>query len=260
VAIYSLQMILTVEHGAVRELRLNRAPVNALAPELIRTLLSSVERAPQDGKRALVLSGSPGIFSAGLDLPVLIKLDRPAIKALWRDFYALMNALASSPIPIAAAITGHAPAGGTVLALFCDWRVAAEGAFKIGLSEAQVGLPLPPVIFRALRRLVGAGRAERLAVSGLLVSPAEAAILGLIDEVVPPEHAVDRAVGWCESLLALPENAISLTRKQARADLVGEFARDLDGEVGEVCSWWWNRETQASLHRLVEQFAVKKKS
>jgi len=117
------------------------------------------------------------MFSAGLDVPVLLKLDRPAMDAVWRDFYALMNALASSHIPIAVAITGHAPAGGTVLALFCDWRVAAEGDSKIGLSE-QVGLPLPPVILSALRRLVGARPAERLAVTGRLVSPSDAAILG----------------------------------------------------------------------------------
>jgi Delta3-Delta2-enoyl-CoA isomerase len=253
-------MILTIEHGAVREVRLNRPPVNALAPELIRTLLYSVNRAPQEGKRALVLSGSPGIFSAGLDLRVLIKLDRAAVDAVWRDFYALMNALASSPIPIAAAITGHAPAGGTVLALFCDWRVAAEGDFKIGLSEVQVGLVLPSVIFRALRRLAGSGRAERLAVTGLLVSPGDALNMGLIDEVVPPEQVVDRAVRWCESLLELPETAVSVTRMQARADLVGEFARDIDRELAEVCSRWWSEETQASLHRIVEQLTVKKKS
>jgi Delta3-Delta2-enoyl-CoA isomerase len=253
-------MILTIEHGAVRELRLNRPPVNALTPELIRMLLYSVERAPREGKRALILSGSPGIFSAGLDLPVLINLDRPAIKAVWRDFYALMNALASSSIPIAAAITGHAPAGGTVLGLFCDWRVVADGAFKIGLSEVQVGLPLPPVIFRALRRLVGAGRAERLAVSGQLVSPSDAVSIGLIDEVVPPGQTVDRAVRWCESLLGLPETAITLTRKQARADLVAEFARDLDRESSEVCASWWSQETQASLQHTVAQLAVKTKS
>jgi Delta3-Delta2-enoyl-CoA isomerase len=253
-------MILAFEHGAVRELRLNRPPVNALAPELISALLHSVQMAPRDGKRALVLSGSPGMFSAGLDVPLLLELDRPAIDAVWRDFYELMNALASSPIPIAAAITGHAPAGGTVLALFCDWRVAAEGSFKIGLSEVQVGLPLPPVIFRALRRLVGARRAERLAVAGLLLSPADAATMGLIDEVVPPEQVVERAVRWCQDLLALPSAAMSLTRNQARADVIGEFNRDIDGEVVEVCSWWWNQETQASLHSMVEQLVVKKKS
>ncbi len=253
-------MILTFDHGAVRELRLNRPPVNALSLELISALLHALDAAPQDGKRALVLSGQPRIFSAGLDVPVLLKLNRASMGALWRDFYRLLGALASSPIPIAAAITGHAPAGGTVLALFCDWRVAPEGDWKIGLSEVQVGLPLPPVILSALRRLVGARNAERLAVSGLLVSPREALALGLVDDVVPTEQVITRALKWCEGLLALPRAAMELTRSQARADLVGEFARDVDQELDQVSSWWWSKETQAGLHRMVEQLEAKKKS
>jgi 3,2-trans-enoyl-CoA isomerase len=133
--------------------------------------------------------------------------------AVWRDFYALMNALASLPISIAVAVAGHAPAGRTVLALFCDWRVAAEGDSKIGLSEVQVGLPLPPVILSALRRLVGARPAERLAMTGLLVSPSDAAILWLMDEVVSAEQVVDRAIKWCQYLLALPQAAMNLTSR-----------------------------------------------
>ena len=259
-AVHSFSMILTFEHGAIRELRLNRPPVNALSPELIAALLQAVEAAPKEGQRALVLSGQPGTFSAGLDVPALLKLDRTSMNALWRDFYQLLGAIASSPIPIAAAITGHAPAGGTVLALFCDGRVAAEGDWKVGLSEVQVGLPLPPVILSALRRLVGARNAERLAVSGLLVSPREAAALGLVDEVVPSEQVVGRAFKWCEGLLALPRAAMELTRRQARADLFGEFARDVDQELALVSSWWWSKETQAGLHRMVEQLDLKKKS
>jgi enoyl-CoA hydratase/carnithine racemase len=253
-------MILTFEHGAVRELRLNRPPVNALSPELIATLLRAVQVAPQEGMRALVLSGSPGMFSAGLDVPVLLKLDRRAMDAVWRDFYELMKALASSPIPIAAAITGHAPAGGTVLALFCDWRVAAEGDSKIGLSEVRVGLPLPPLILSALRRLVGARQAERLAVTGTLISPRKAVSLGLVDEVVPAEQVVNQALQWCQDLLAVLRFATELTRRLARADLVREFERDIDHELAEVSSWWWNQETQAALHRMVEQLAMRKKS
>jgi Delta3-Delta2-enoyl-CoA isomerase len=130
-------MIATLDHGSVRELRLNRPPVNALSPELIASLLEAIRTAPHEGKRALVLSGLPGIFSAGLDVPQLLKLDRLAMDALWREFYALIGALACSPVPIAAAITAHAPAGGTVLALFCDHRIAAEGDWRIGLSEVQ---------------------------------------------------------------------------------------------------------------------------
>jgi enoyl-CoA hydratase/carnithine racemase len=227
--------------------------------DLIAALLRKVQSAAREGKRALVLSGSPGMFSAGLDVPILLKLDRRAMDAVWREFYGLMNALASSPIPIAAAITGHAPAGGTVLALFCDWRVVAEGDFKIGLSEVRAGLPLPPLILSALRRLVGARQAERLAVTGPLVSPRNAT-LGLVDEVVPPNQVVERALKWCQDLLALSHVATDLTRRQAPADLVGEFAGDIDHELAQVSSWWWNQQTQGALHQMVEQLAMKKKS
>src|SRR5579863_9145228 len=147
-------MILTIDHGAVRELQLNRPPVNALSPELIASLKKAVELAPQDGARALVLSGMRGKFSAGLDIPLLLTLDRPAIADLWRELYALLGALACSPIPIAAAITGHATACGIVLIIFCDCMVAAQGDWKFGLNEVRVGLALPRVIFFGLERLI----------------------------------------------------------------------------------------------------------
>jgi len=224
-------------------------------------LAQSVETAPQQGARALVLSGSSGIFSAGLDVPCLLKLDQPSMNTVWRNFYSLMRALACSRIPIVAAITGHAPAGGTVLAIFCDYRVAAEGDAKLGLSEVQVGLPLPPLIFSALRRLIGARQAERLGVTGALISPEEAAMVGLIDEVVASDRVVNQALRWCESVLALPPAAVQLTRKQARADLFEAFAQQkIDEELSQVSSWWWIKETQEALHEMVQRLAMKKRA
>src|SRR6202167_3815847 len=212
-------MILTIDHGAVRELQLNRPPANALSPELIVALKQAVEAAPQDGARAIVLSGMPGRFSAGLDVPLLLTLERPAIATLWREFYALGGVLARSPIPIAAAITGHATAGGTVLPLFTDYRIAAQGEWKLGLNEVQVGLPLPPIIFAGLRRLVGAHQAERLAVGGLLIAPDDGGRIGLVDELVSLDQVVSRALEWSRGLLALPVDAMAATRRRARADL-----------------------------------------
>src|SRR5580704_6251140 len=194
--------IVTTNHGAVRELQLNRLPANALSLGLIRALKEAVEAAPEDGARALVLSGLPGMFSAGLDVPLLVTLDRPAIAQVWRDFYSLLRALACSSIPVAAAINGHGPAGGTVLALFCDWRGMAEGNWKMGFNEVQVGIPLPPVILASLRRQVGARQAERLGTGGLVISGSEAGRIGLVDELVPLDRVVDRAIEWCRSLLA----------------------------------------------------------
>ncbi len=122
-------MILTIDHGAVRELKLNRPPANAFSLELIVALKQAVGSAPQDGARALVLSGAPGRFSAGLDVPLLLTLDRPAMEALWREFYGLLGALALSPIPVVAAMTGHATAGGP----FCRFFVT------LGSRRAAIG-------------------------------------------------------------------------------------------------------------------------
>src|SRR5271157_6515145 len=174
-------MITVTNYGPVRELRLNRPPVNALSTELISALRKAIEQAPVDGARAVLVSGPPDMFSAGLDIPLLFKCNRDEMVQLWRELYGLMKALASSSIPICAAITGHAPAGGTVIALFCDWRVAAQGDFRLGLSEVQVGIPLPPVILGALRRQVGARKAEHLAVAGLILSPEQSLSVGLVE-------------------------------------------------------------------------------
>ncbi len=251
-------MITTCQHGSIRELRLSRPPANALSPDLIVALKQAVEAAQQDGVRAIVLSGAPGWFSAGLDVPLLLTLDRAAMAVMWRDFYGLMGTLACSPIPMVAAITGHAPAGGTVLALFCDWRVMAGGNWRIGLNEVQVGLTLPPMIFRALKFLVGPHQAERLAVAGLLMSPDEALRVGLLDEIVPAERVIQHAVEWCQGMLALPPQAMIATRLQARADLVALFTQTSNHEPDEVLAMWWSPETQAALRALVEQLEKKK--
>lgn len=252
-------MITTIEHDSVRELRLNRPPVNALSLELIFGLREEIENAARDGIRALILSGVPGRFSAGLDVPLLLGLEPPAIADLWRELYALLRAIAASPIPIAAAVTGHAPAGGTVLALFCDWRVMAQGEYKLGLNEVQVGIPLPPVIVAALKRLVGARHAERLAVSGALLSPQEALDIGLVDEVASVEQVVPRAQEWCLRMLALPSEAMTITRREARSDLVSLFGIGLGEELEAVIANWWSPSTQSTLRALLERLKKKKR-
>jgi len=246
-------MIDTIDHGAVRELRLNRPPVNALAPELISAIMRAVDTAPQQGVRALVLSGSPGRFCGGLDVPLLLTLNRASITALWRDFYSMMCVLGTCQVPLAVAITGHAPAGGTVLSLFGDYRIVAEGDWRLGLNEVQVGLTLPPVIFSVLRRLVGAHQAERLAVSGILFGPQEALRIGLVDEIVPFDKVVDRAVEWCQGMIALPQGAMTATRQKAREDISKLFQHSFANELEDVVDMWWDDETQAVLRSLAER-------
>lgn len=237
----------------VLEIRLDRPPVNALNPALVRALSEALQQRTADGARALVLSGRQGLFSAGLDVPELLALDEVGMREFWRDFFGLLQQLATSPVPIVTALTGHSPAGGTVLALYTDYRIQAEGDFRLGLNEVQVGLVIPPVIHQALVRLIGPYAAERHLVAGEMIPAAQALEIGLIDEIVPAEQVVEKAVAWCRRHLALPQRAMHATRALCRADLVASFkaaeALDVDGFV----RGWFSGETQATMRGLVER-------
>ncbi|MCG8435608.1 MAG: enoyl-CoA hydratase/isomerase family protein [Gammaproteobacteria bacterium] len=251
-------MIEQFEHGDVLELRMNRPPVNALNPDMVNAISRAITDGVDKDRQGLVLSGQPGMFSAGLDVPELLQLDRAAMQVFWKSFFGLMRQIAECPIPIVAAITGHSPAGGLVLALFCDTRITSAGDFKLGLNEVQVGLPLPPVVLYALRRQVGARRAEKLGVSGALINPQEALQAGLVDAVVENSGVIAAAVTKCNELARIPKTAMQVTRQLARADLCGIFTSMSDEDHARMTDIWFSEETQATMQRLVSRLKEKK--
>lgn len=250
-------MLTIIPHDTIREIRLARPPVNALDPALVRALRAAVLAAPDEGARALLLSGAPGLFSAGLDVPTLLQLDRDAFRLFWGEFFGLCAALARSPIPVAAAITGHSPAGGAVLAIMCDYRVMARGAYRIGLNEVQVGLSVPECIQAALRRLVGTYRAERLLVAGTMLEAEQAQAIGFVDELVDVDAVVPHTRAWLEELLKFPPNAMRETRRLARADLAAIFADPERLPIEDFLDGWFAPEAQAVLHALVARLKSK---
>lgn len=246
------------DHGPVRELRMNRPPANALSPEFVHAIDTHLAEAIEGGPGAIVLSGLPGMFSGGLDVPHLIGLERREIRAAWTGFIGLLERIATSPVPIVAAITGHSPAGGAVISLFCDYRVMAEGSYKIGLNEVEVGIILPPLMLAALKRLVGPRHAERVAAGALMMPAAEAYRIGLVDELTSLDSVVERAVAWSTRLLSLPPKAMSETRRAARRDLVALFEGADEGYLDELVDLWFSDETQAALTALVARLTGRK--
>jgi 3,2-trans-enoyl-CoA isomerase len=243
--------------GTIREIQMARPPVNALNLEMLQSLRAAIDGGVKDGARAIVLSGAPGMFSAGADVPSLLQIDRAGVREFWAEFFAVCAALAKSPVPIVASITGHSPAGGAVISLFCDYRVMADGPFKIGLNEVRVGLAVPENIQMALRRVVGAYRAERLLVSGAMIDAADALACGLVDETTGIDQVTTRALFWLNELLALPSEAMLATRAIARADLATAYANPdalpLDGFV----DGFFHPQTQAVLQQLVARLKSK---
>ena len=244
-------LIVSTDHGPVRELTLARPPVNALNPALCGALREAIEQAIAEGVEGLVLAGGPKVFSAGLDVPHLLAIeDRGALLAAWQSFFGAARALAQCPVPVVAAIAGHAPAGGCVLALCCDYRVMASGPFRIGLNETQVGLTAPLGVMRLMQRVVGQHRAERLLVSGELVDSERAFSIGLVDELADIDHVALRARVWLEELLKLPRKPMLDTRAAARADLVAAMAPE-SIQLDRFITAWNEPDTQAGLRALV---------
>lgn len=241
----------TIGHGDIVELRLARPPVNALDPALCQAITAAVPEAAARGARGIVLSGGERVFSAGLDVPGLLAMGaRDEVGAAWAGFLEAARTIATSAVPVVAALTGHSPAGGCVLALCCDYRVMAEGPFRIGLNETQVGLVAPEGIQHLLRRAVGPHRAELLLVQGELVESAEALRIGLVDALSPPQDVVAHALAWLQALLALPSKPMLRTRAIARADLQAALAPeriDIEGFLDA----WDDPDTQAGLRALV---------
>lgn len=247
-------MLEKIEHDDILEIRLARPPANALNPELIVGLADAVREARDAA--AIALSGQPGMFCAGLDVIALSKLDRPAMLQFFEDFVELWRTLGTSPAPVAAAITGHAPAGGAAISLFCDYSVMAKGSFRIGLNEVAVGLAVPSPICVALARRTGLHVAERLLVRGALLDPEQAAEIGMIDACVPQDDVLNHAMGWCRTMAELPRSARDDTRRITRRSLMAAFEPPMT-TAEEFADMWFGDEAQATVRKLIARLQKK---
>jgi enoyl-CoA hydratase/carnithine racemase len=243
--------------GFIRELRLARPPVNALNADLLRAITAALQAAR--GAAAVIMSGQPGLFSAGLDVRNMLTLDRDGVTATFVELWRAARALAVSPMPVVFALTGHSPAGGTVLAVQGDYRVMAEGDFRMGLNEVQIGLFPGALIMGTFKRLVG-GHAAQFLTRGALMDPATALRIGLVDELRPPGEVVARAIVMAREYCALPRDVMLKTRELTRRDLIdlyGKPGQDLlqEREFGALATEKWF--VPATQERLRQAFSRK---
>ena len=246
-------MIAITQYGPVQEIRMQRPPVNALNDDLLQALEEAVRGAPARGARGLVISGGEKAYSGGLDVPYLMGLDREGLRGCWSRFFSAARAIASSPIPVVAAIAGHNPAGGCVLALCCDYRVMARGPFRIGLNETQVGLAVPEAIQYLLRRVVGPHKAERLVVAGAMPDAQQALELGMVDALTDAGEVVTLAVNWLNELLALPSGPMLATRRIARAEIITALEGFDDAQLQLFLDGWYTPDSQAALKAVMQR-------
>ena len=190
--------------GRVGILRMEHGKASALDLEFCNALAERFRGLAADPAAAFVLTGTGGIFSAGVDLLRLRDGGEEYVRAFVAALEPLFAAQVRAPKPIVAAVNGHALAGGCILALGCDRRLMAEGKGTIGVAELRVGVPFPPVALEIVRAAAAPAVFRALVLTGEPRSAADALRDGLVDALCPPDSLLDRAVEEAERLAAIP--------------------------------------------------------
>lgn len=203
---------------------------NALDPDAFDAIAGAFEDAGDD-VRALVVTGRPGVLSAGLDVKYMAAADRDGVRDLLTRFGRTWMRVWTEPRPTVLAATGHCLAAGTMLAMACDHAVAAEGEWAWGLTETQIDFEIPDFGLALARANMRRDRLEDLLLPGCRVGPAEAVACGFADELAPEDQVLDRARDVARTLAALPPRAYAGTKHRLRHDAAADVLAHLEADI-----------------------------
>lgn len=191
---------------------------NALSAAMIDALLAALDRAEAEAS-AVVLAGRPERFCAGFDLRVMMS-SPAAATALLKQGSTLLMRLYGLPLPLVIAATGHAMAGGALVVLTGDVRVGAAGAYKIGLNEVAIGLPVPVLAMELARDRLHPTELVHATLGAKIYDPEGALAAGYLDAVVPADELAARAMAEATRLGGLARHAYKATKLRLRRQTI----------------------------------------
>jgi len=234
--------------------RMNRPPANATDLEMageFESVLASIEA--RDEIHAVVLTGAGRCFSAGLDLKQLPAYDRAQQQEMVMRVNRMFGNLYALPLPTIAAVNGHAIAGGVILTLACDYRIGAEGDYKLGLAEVRVGVPFPVAAMTIVQSELTKPVARRMVLTGRNSSPQEAFASGVLDELHSPDRLLPRAMEVAREMAALPREHYRRTKRQLRAEAFARIADAIDNRNEPMLESWLSGETTAGAAQALKR-------
>tara|TARA_Y100000996_G_scaffold322125_1_gene258170 strand:- start:87 stop:842 length:756 start_codon:yes stop_codon:yes gene_type:complete len=251
-------MIRSYQKNQIKIIELNRPKVNAIDDSLISSLnveLDKVER--NDSIKGLILTGQSGIFSAGLDIVSLYNKDKEYMETFWLMFSSLLLRIYRYPKLVFSAISGHSPAGGTVISIMTDYRVMSKGNYVIGLNEVAVGLSMPIGIGRVFQSLLGERVAEKMTLTGKLVNPEEAESIGLIDKVVESENLLNYSIETMNKWLKLPFNKQIESKLSLRKEVIDLMVDTVKKENDNFIKAWFSDECRMTMKKIINKLSKK---
>lgn len=245
--------------GALAVLRLDKARGNAIDEALVEDLRQAcAEVEADDGVRGVLLaSANPKLFCPGLDLVSLVEFDRPRLERFMRAFGRMLVALFGLRKPMVAAVSGHAVAGGCILALTADWRVLRRGGVSIGLNEVKVGVPLPLSVSALLRASVPPTALSRVALLGRNFADEEALAAGLADELAPAEEFESVCLARLQEFAEKDPYSLAVTKGYLRAGALPEMEAEDPKAVAQWLDGWFSPATQERIRGIAASLTRK---
>jgi enoyl-CoA hydratase len=225
-------------------LRFDRPPANAIDLDLAEAFagsLSDIEKG--DETDALVIMGEGSCFSAGLDLKTLPSYDRGQQQAMVMAVNQMFGRLYGLPLPTIAAVNGHAIAGGVILTLACDYRVGAEGDYRLGLAEARVGVVYPVAAMTIVKSELAPATARTMVLTARNYSPSEALEMGVLDELQPADRLLTRAMEVAREMAALPRSTYVRIKRSLRSQALALIDDAISNGNEPMLESWLSDET-----------------
>ncbi len=210
---------------SIATLTMDDGKVNVLSPAMLGQVNAALDEAADAA--VVVLTGRPGVFSAGFDLRVLQARDAAA-EGMIRGGFELAARLLTFPAPVLIACTGHAIAMGSFLLLSADYRIGADGPYKITANEVAIGMTIPVAAIEICRQRLSPAHLSRALALAETFPPAEAAAVGFLDLVVPGAELADAAAAAASRLAELDRAAHAATKLRVRGAAVAAIRADLE--------------------------------
>jgi enoyl-CoA hydratase len=243
------------ENRGVHRLVMDHGP-NALDRRLMDMLREELGNLAEDGAPAVILaSAHPRLFCPGWDLKLLVDAGKEDVTEFLDDFNALILDFFSYPGPTAAAIGGHAVAGGCLLALTCDLRLMATGQSRLGLSELNLGVPVPANSLRMLRARLSSPAVDDLVFRGEGCSAERARELGIVHRTAGPAELLPVAELEMTKLAGRPRRAFVETKKFLLHEVWAAMGTTRPDEDRAFVDCWYEQETQERISDTASRLA-----
>ncbi|KAL0822360.1 hypothetical protein ABMA28_004454 [Loxostege sticticalis] len=251
---------LSVDDDEVATLTMQRLPVNSLNLDLLQELDKALDEVAKNKAKGLIItSASPTVFSAGLDITEMHKPEMERLTAFWTTLQGFWLKLFGAPFPTAAAVNGHAPAGGCLIAMSCEYRAMVGGKFGIGLNETALGIVAPRWFMDTMCNVIPTREAELALTTGRMFSVEEAHKVGLIDDIATDKaDAIEKCKEFIERFDSIPPMARSLTKQKFRHSALQGLIKTREADLAEFKQFCLQPQIQKAIGMYIQMLKQKK--